>query len=79
MNCADLLRKLTDYDEGSLPGTLCAEIERHLRDCQPCGELRRDLEDLARLCRASETPRLPEDVRRRIEQRLRETPDSGER
>ena len=79
MNCDELLRKLTDYSEGALPGCLCSEIERHLRECQPCGELRSDLEDLARLCRASETPRLPEEVRRRIEQRLRDAPGSGER
>src|SRR5688572_24859358 len=37
----------------------------------PCGALRRDLEGLARLCRESRRPRLPDDVRLRIQAALR--------
>ncbi len=72
MNCEDLLRQLTDYSDGVLDKTLCAEIERHLRDCSHCTELREDLGDLARLCRECNAPKLPDDVRRRIEARLRD-------
>lgn len=66
MNCDRLARLLADYTEGSARGPLCQEIERHLRDCSPCAELRQDLLDLARVCREAVTPRLPEDVRKRI-------------
>jgi len=61
------LKRLTDYGEGVLPAGLCSEIQRHLEECVPCGELRRDLLDLARLCRETPSPRLPDEVRRRIE------------
>lgn len=71
MNCSDLYRRLSDHAEGLLGPEDCAAIERHLRECSPCGELRRDLEDLAQMCRQSRRPRLPEDVRRRIESLLR--------
>ena len=71
MNCEDLLRQLTEYSDGVLDKPLCAEIERHLRDCPSCAELRRDLEDLARLCHECDAPKLPDDVRKRIEARLR--------
>jgi hypothetical protein len=73
MKCADLYRRLSDHREGLLDEGDCAAIEQHLRDCSPCGALREDLEALARLCRESRRPRLPDDVRRRIQTLLRET------
>jgi predicted anti-sigma-YlaC factor YlaD len=73
MKCSDLYRLLSDHVEGVLDPSDCEAIERHLRECSPCGELRRDLEDLARLCRESARPRMPEGVRQRIERLLRET------
>jgi predicted anti-sigma-YlaC factor YlaD len=71
VKCNDLYRRLSDHAEGILDETDCAAIEKHLRECSPCGELRKDLEVLARLCRESQRPRMPEDVRRRIETLLR--------
>jgi len=71
MKCEELYRRLTHHTDGVLDADDCAAVEQHLLDCAPCGELRRDLEDLARLCRESPRPRLPDDVRRRIEVLLR--------
>ena len=71
MNCDELLQRLTEYADGVLDPALCAEIERHLTDCSNCAELQHDLADLSRLCRQCGSPRLPEEVRRRIEARLR--------
>jgi anti-sigma factor ChrR (cupin superfamily) len=73
MKCTDLYRRLSDHAEGLLDEGVCAAIEQHLRECSPCGELRRDLEALARLCRESRRPHMPDDVRRRIETLLRES------
>ena len=67
MKCNDLFRRLTDHADGVLDEGDCAAVEEHLKDCAPCGAVRRDLEDLARLCRQSRRPRMPDDVRRRIE------------
>jgi hypothetical protein len=66
MNCGDLARLLGEYEDGALDATLCSELERHLAECAPCGELRQDLETLARLCRCVPRARLPEDVRERL-------------
>ena len=71
MKCDDLYRQLTDHADGVLDAGDCAAVEQHLKDCAPCGDMRRDLEDLARLCRESRRPRLPDEVRHRIEALLR--------
>jgi anti-sigma factor RsiW len=49
MTCAQLYDRLTDLTEGSLPGDVCEEVNRHLAECTDCQLLRQDLEDLARL------------------------------
>jgi anti-sigma factor RsiW len=69
--CDDLFRRLTDHADGVLDVDDCAAVDDHLKSCGSCGELRRDLEDLSRLCRESRSPRLPDDVRRRLEALLR--------
>jgi anti-sigma factor (TIGR02949 family) len=71
MSCDELLLSLTEFVEGALPANLCEEIRSHLKDCSPCTELGRDLADLARLCRECDPPRLPTDLRQRLESRIR--------
>jgi Putative zinc-finger len=71
MNCDDLLRRLTEYREGALDEAICVEVRVHLSSCHPCAEVQRDLEDLVRLCGCADRPRMPEDLRRRLLERLR--------
>lgn len=71
MKCSELGRRLTERGDGALSDSDCAAIERHLEECPSCGSLHRELEDLARLCRESERPRMPLAVRRRIEDALK--------
>lgn len=66
MSCDDLLRRLTEYEDGVLPEDLCGVLEEHLRDCAPCAELRRDLEALSALCRQGPQPAMPEGLRDRL-------------
>ena len=67
MTCDELYRRLTDHEEGVLDGDVCQEVERHLADCTSCSAIRRDLQDLSRLCRDQASVELPAGVRRRIE------------
>ena len=68
MTCEQLYERLTDLAEGSLPGDVCEEVNRHLAECRDCQLVRQDLEDLARLCREAAQPStMPEDVRQRVE------------
>jgi anti-sigma factor (TIGR02949 family) len=73
MTCDELLRQLCDYADGVLPESLCEELQRHAAGCGPCQGLQDDLAALARLCRYAEPPRLPEDLRRRLAERLSQT------
>jgi predicted short-subunit dehydrogenase-like oxidoreductase (DUF2520 family) len=73
MKCTDLFRRLSDHAEGLLDKGDCAAIERHLRECATCGALHSDLEVLARICRESSRPKMPSDVRRRIEDLLKQS------
>ncbi len=34
--CKELFRELSDYLDGALDPSLCAELEQHLSDCNPC-------------------------------------------
>lgn len=70
MNCDDLRRRLTEYADGATDTDLCAEIERHLGSCSPCEDLRRDLAELARMCKACDPPRLPDEARAQIRRLL---------
>ena len=74
MTCDELYRRLTDHSEGVLEADICVEVDRHLAECESCRQIRRDLEDLSRLCREHEVVRLPDGVRRRIESLIAEQP-----
>ena len=70
MTCDELLRRLTDFGDGALPESLCEELREHMTGCGSCADLQADLAALSRLCHECPPPRLPEDVRRRLEERL---------
>jgi len=36
MHCKDLLEAISDYVDGELDESLCADIEEHLKNCEPC-------------------------------------------
>jgi len=72
MTCDELLRQLTEYEDGALPDAVCEELQRHLAECEPCQGLRGDLEALARVCHSCAPLRMPEDVRKRLAERLAE-------
>jgi hypothetical protein len=66
MSCNELLRRLTEYEDGVLPPELCRALEEHFLDCIPCEELRRDLLQLKVLCRQAPRSPMPEDLRKRL-------------
>jgi anti-sigma factor (TIGR02949 family) len=70
MKCQELLQQLAAWDDGVLPDAVCQELQRHLDRCEPCQSVRADLESLVRICRGCEPPRLPPDLRRRLEDQL---------
>jgi len=65
--CRHLLGSLSEFVDGSLEGEICAEIERHLADCQNCRIVVDTLEKTVYLYRATaQETTVPEEVRQRL-------------
>lgn len=65
--CRHLLDSLSDYIDGDLAVDLCAEIERHLQDCDNCQVVVDSLRKTVLLYRESSVdPEVPQDVRQRL-------------
>jgi predicted anti-sigma-YlaC factor YlaD len=66
-NCRYLLDSLSDYIDGDAAVEVCAEIERHLDDCENCRIVVDSLRKTVYLYRAaSGEPEVPQDVRMRL-------------
>lgn len=68
--CRDLLDGLSDYLEGDAPSELCAEIERHLAECDKCRIVVDTLRKTVTLYRQLPQPEMPESARERLYKRL---------
>lgn len=71
MRCDEVFQRLSEFLDGAMPGPLGEELVRHLQECVPCADVRKDLDDLSRLSRECPAPPLPEELRRRLEAFLR--------
>ena len=70
-NCKHLLGSLSDYIDGELGSTVCAEIEEHLQDCENCRIVVDSLRKTVFLYKVTAgTPAMPTDVRERLYKRL---------
>jgi len=66
-NCKYLLDSLSDYVDGSLGSELCAELERHLSECENCRIVVDTLRKTVSLYKITRQPaEMPEDVRERL-------------
>lgn len=66
-DCRHLIGELSEYVNGELSGELCAEIERHLADCEKCRIVVDTLRKTVYLVHATTEPEpVPEDVRERL-------------
>jgi anti-sigma factor (TIGR02949 family) len=70
-NCRHLLGSLSDFLDGSLEADLCAEVERHLAECENCRIVVDSLNKTVYLYHTtSQEVSVPEDVRERLFRRL---------
>lgn len=66
-NCRHLLGALSDYVDETASREICAEIERHLEDCENCRVVVDTLRKTVYLVHASNEPAsMPSDVRERL-------------
>ncbi len=64
--CKDLLDQLSDYIDGELEETLCAEIQQHMADCLDCRAVVNTLEKTIELYRTAGRVEVPLDVQSRL-------------
>jgi anti-sigma factor RsiW len=70
-HCRYLLGSLSDYVDGELGDTLCAELERHMADCENCRVVIDTLRKTVSLYHVTSTrPEMPTEVRERLFKRL---------
>jgi hypothetical protein len=66
-HCRHLLDSLSDYVDAAASEEICAEIERHLADCEDCRVVVDTLRKTVTLYHANRTsPEIPTDVRERL-------------
>jgi len=70
-----ILGNISAYLDGELEGTACAAIEEHCRRCAGCAALVAGLRETVGLCRGAASAALPEAVRQRARDRVRELLD----
>ena len=69
--CKQLVESLSEYIDGSLDDTLCAELERHLESCDDCQVVVNTLKKTIELYRiTAQGEDVPEEVRARLYARL---------
>ncbi len=70
-NCKQLVGTLSDYVDGTLNETLCADLEKHLQECHNCQVVVNTLRKTIELYQLSSSgDSMPEDVRARLFMRL---------
>ncbi len=70
-NCEQLVQSLSEYIDGSLDETLCAELERHLEECENCQVVVNTMKKTIDLYRTTtQGEDVPEEVRARLYARL---------
>ncbi len=65
-SCHRLLGHLSEYLDGEAAEALCAEIERHMAECENCRVVIDTLAMTVKLYREQERPSLPRDARQRL-------------
>jgi uncharacterized protein (DUF302 family) len=64
--CHDMLGNLSDYLDKEASAALCAEIDKHLADCENCRVVVDTLSHTIMLYRTLPQPEIPESVRERL-------------
>ncbi len=65
--CESVLRAVSAYLDGELPGTQCEVIEKHCAGCPSCSDVVQELRQTIGLCRSAATVPIPAAVRERAQ------------
>jgi len=72
MHCKDLLEAISDYVDGELDESLCADIEEHLKNCEPCRVVVDTTRKTITIFKENLPYEIPQPVQDRLQRILRE-------
>jgi anti-sigma factor RsiW len=73
--CQAILANISGYLDGELDSTACDDIERHCQGCPTCSDLVNGLRETVGLCREAGSVPLPEALRQRARDSVRQLLD----
>jgi anti-sigma factor RsiW len=74
--CNKYIQDIADYIDGEADESLCAELEKHLKDCENCRIMVDTLRKTVVLCREGKRENLPPELSAKLNSALREKWDS---
>jgi len=69
-DCRKLLGDICDYVDGELPAELCADLEKHFRDCPNCRVMLDSLTKTIRVFREGTEEPVPEHLKKSLRDAL---------
>jgi anti-sigma factor RsiW len=73
--CQQVLTNISGYLDGELDTTACDAIETHCQECASCAGLVNGLRETVGLCRQAATAPLPDAIRQRARESVRQLLD----
>jgi len=61
-HCKKYIQNIADYIDGEIDETLCADIEKHLKECNNCRLMVDTLRQTVVLCRDGKKEKLPPSI-----------------
>lgn len=77
MKCADLLKAMNEYVDGTLDPSMCVSFERHLAGCNPCQIVIDNIRKTITLYKDGKPYALPLKFRRRLHATLKRSWKAG--
>ncbi len=66
MKCQEMLKELSEYIDGELDPRLCEQLEKHMKDCDPCLVFVNTLKKTISLFKYAASEPLPKEVHLRL-------------
>ena len=72
MKCAELLKYLNEYVDGTVDPAVCEEFEKHMAGCNPCQVVVDNIRKTITLYKEGQAYKLPAEFRERLHNALRQ-------
>ncbi len=65
-HCSKYIQNIADFIDGEIDETLCADIEKHLKECNNCRLMVDTLKQTVVLCRDGKKEKLPPELEAKL-------------